>query len=97
MATRRQILLGALGAAAAPYLAHLEPLAERLEVLAPVTPEAVYCGGLVDYISTNVTTVGGNLTREHFERFLRDVQNGAYSYRVPQPDPVSPYWIATRC
>jgi hypothetical protein len=30
-----------------------------------------YCGGLVDFISSNVTTVGGNLTESGFATFLR--------------------------
>jgi hypothetical protein len=30
-----------------------------------------YCGGLVDFISTNITTVGGNLTESGFATFLR--------------------------
>ncbi len=30
-----------------------------------------YCGGLVDFISTNITTVGGNLTEAGFATFLR--------------------------
>lgn len=34
------------------------------------------CGGLTDYISTNITTVGGNLTQVNLENFLR--QAGRY-------------------
>jgi len=34
------------------------------------TPQA-YCGGLVDFISTNITSVGGNLTESGFATFLR--------------------------
>ena len=29
------------------------------------------CGGLTDYVSTNITTVGGNLTQVNLENFLR--------------------------
>lgn len=39
--------------------------------LATGTSPTGYCGGLVDFISSNITTVGGNLTESGFATFLR--------------------------
>lgn len=41
-----------------------------LDTATASTPQA-YCGGLVDFISTNITSVGGNLTESGFATFLR--------------------------
>lgn len=41
MATRRQILLGALGVAAAPYLARLERITEPLEAYFTIPAETI--------------------------------------------------------
>ncbi len=41
-----------------------------LDTSTGTTPTA-YCGGIVDYISSNITTVGGSLTEAGFATFLR--------------------------
>lgn len=53
-------------------------------------PVRAACGGLTDYVSTNITTVGGNITQVNLENFLRQAGRfrGAGDVRVAFAAPI---------
>lgn len=56
-------------------------LGRRNLITSGANPQA-FCGGITDYITTNITTIGGNLTQVNFENFLRNASRFGSNNKV---------------